>query len=426
MSTCPIDAIDLYRFPWTLADNAISWLEPTSECNLKCDGCYRENRRGSHKSLAEVKRELDVFQTRRRSDCISIAGGDPLLYPDIVPLVAEIKRRGWKPILNTNGHALTEPLLRELKRAGLFGFTFHVDSGQGRPGRWQGCNELELNGLRLEYASMVARVGGITCSFNATIYQENLQYVPGMLDWAQRHIDIVQTMVFICFRHIVPEMPFKWLAGDREVRREQVLYHSDRSRIITIGSRELLAKVRQEVDPRWQPSAYLNGTADPTALKWLLTQRIGNRKRVYGYTGPRFAELAMSLYHLRTGRYLSYVSAENTRHGRTAMLLFALLDPHSRRALRRWLTAALHNPLRLFERSHIQAVMFIQPVDFMPDGMQSMCDGCPDITVHDGRLVWSCRLEELKEFGHFLGTVPVAETLAGQGAAPGESATTRD
>ena len=52
--------------------------------------------------------------------------------------------------------------------------------------------------------------------------------------------------------------------------------------------------------------------------------------------------------------------------------------------------------------------MFIQPVDFMANGDQSMCDGCPDITVHDGELVWSCRMEEVKDFGSFLRTVPVA------------------
>ncbi len=52
--------------------------------------------------------------------------------------------------------------------------------------------------------------------------------------------------------------------------------------------------------------------------------------------------------------------------------------------------------------------MFIQPVDFMANGDQSMCDGCPDITVYDGKLVWSCRMEELKDFGTFLNTIPVA------------------
>ena len=87
---------ELYRLPWTLPDNAISWLEPTAMCNLACDGCYRENEPNSHKSFEEVKHELDIFEKYRNADCISIAGGDPLLYPEIVRLVAEIKSRGLK------------------------------------------------------------------------------------------------------------------------------------------------------------------------------------------------------------------------------------------------------------------------------------------------------------------------------------------
>ena len=35
-----------------------------------------------------------------------------------------------------------------------------------------------------------------------------------------------------------------------------------------------------------------------------------------------------------------------------------------------------------------------------------MCDGCPDITVHNGQLVWSCRLDELKQFGCFATAAP--------------------
>jgi len=121
MSADAVDHRDLYRLPWTLADNAISWLEPTAKCNLVCDGCYRKNEADSHKSLPEVKRELDVFQRYRTSDCISIAGGEPLLYPDIVPLVREVRQRGLKPIINTNGKALTRELLDDLKRAGKKG-----------------------------------------------------------------------------------------------------------------------------------------------------------------------------------------------------------------------------------------------------------------------------------------------------------------
>jgi len=37
----PLDS--LYRLPWTMPDNGITWLEPTSQCNLSCYGCYRKN-----------------------------------------------------------------------------------------------------------------------------------------------------------------------------------------------------------------------------------------------------------------------------------------------------------------------------------------------------------------------------------------------
>ena len=42
----------------------------------------------------------------------------------------------------------------------------------------------------------------------------------------------------------------------------------------------------------------------------------------------------------------------------------------------------------------------------LEDGRQNMCDGCPDMTLHEGKLAWSCRLEEMKQFGCWVNTVP--------------------
>jgi len=405
MSTGTVNHNDLYRIPWTLPDNSISWLEPTAECNLACDGCYRENEKNSHKSFQEVVHELDVFQRLRKSDCISIAGGDPLLYPHIVDLTAEIKRRKLKPIINTNGHALTKELLKELHKAGVFGFTFHIDSNQGRPGQWAGKNELELNDLRLQYAEMLAEYGNIACSFNSTVYAENVKYVPGMIKWAQKHIDIVHTMVFICFRHVIPEMPFDWYAAGEKVPWDTIMYHSDTIRKVDIKSTDLVAIAREHF-PDFTPAAYLNGTEDPAAFKWLLTEHIGTKDKIYGYLGPKFIELMMSVYHFAKDSYLSYASPRTLRAGRSTAFLLWPFDKKLRQITRKYFGALLRNPFRIFKRLHMQTILFIQPVDFMVDGAMSMCDGCPDITVYKDKLVWSCRLEELKNFGTFLRSVP--------------------
>ncbi len=401
METAKVDHNELYRLPWTLPDNAISWLEPTAQCNLACDGCYRDNEKDSHKSFEEVKHDLDIFQKYRKSDCISIAGGDPLLYPNIVELIAEIKSRKIKPIINTNGVALTMDLLRELKKAGVYGFTFHVDSKQGRAGEWKGKSEIELNVLRYQYARMLKEAGNIACSFNSTVYEDTIQYVPDLIEWAGKNIDIVQTMVFIAFRHVVPKMPFDWYAGGDKVDWQTIMYHSDSERKIDILSTHVLAEVRKKY-PDFTPAAYLNGTEKADSFKWLLTQRVGSKGKIYGYLGPKFMELIMAGNHLLNGTYLSYASPKTTRMGRTSMLALWPFDKGVRRVLGRMLA----NPFRFLRRAHMQTVLFIQPVDFMQDGRQSMCDGCPDMTVYNDELVWSCRMEEPKQFGTFLRSVP--------------------
>jgi len=402
METPVVNHLSLYRLPWNLADNAISWLEPTAECNLACDGCYRKNESDSHKSIEEIKHELDVFQKLRNSDCISIAGGDPLVYPQIIELVAEIKSRGWKPIVNTNGKALTMEMLWELKKAGVFGFTFHVDSKQaGRGPEWKGKNEIELNELRYKYARMLADVGGIACSFNSTVYEDTVQHVPELIEWAHKNIDIVNTMVFIIFRHIVPQMPFDWYAGAKKVEWGNIHYHSDVERKVNLLSTDLVKLARNKF-PEFEPCAYLNGTSSPDSFKWLLTDRIGTKDKIYGYVGAKFMELVMTMNHLFSGTYLSYAPPKLSGMGRSSMLFMWPFDKGVRGALKNF----LKNPLRIFKKTYLQTILFIQPVDFNEKGEQSMCDGCPDMTVYKDKLAWSCRLEEPMRYGEFLRSVP--------------------
>jgi len=398
-----IDHRDLYRLPWTLADNAIAWLEPTEKCNLHCEGCYRENV-DVHKSLDEVAADLDVFARQRNFDGVSIAGGDPLMHPNVVEIVRMVRQRGWKPILNTNGLALDEPLLRELKAAGLDGLTFHIDSKQGRPG-WKDSTEQELNELRLEYAEMAARVGGLSCAFNSTVYEDTLDTVPDLVDWAQEHIDIVHVMVFICYRAAVTDGDFDFYAGDRKIEMDTLVYNtveSDGERV-DLSALDVIAAIRSR-HPDFAPGAYLNGTQRADTFKWLLTLRLGSKKRIYGYPGARFLEMVQAGHHWFKRRYLAYVHPRTLRFGRSMLALWPI-----DRGIRRALGRALTDPRVLFNRIHLQSIMVISPVDFLPDGRQDMCDGCPDMTVWEGDLAWSCRLEECKQFGQFVHSVPKSD-----------------
>lgn len=408
-----LDHRRLYRLPWNLSDNTIAWLEPTSKCNIYCEGCYRANV-NRHKTLEEVAADLDVFTSQRIFDGVSIAGGEPLTHPQIVDIVRLVVQKGYKPILNTNGVALTEELLHRLKEAGLVGLTFHIDSKQTRPG-WKGKTEQELNELRLQFAQMAARVGDLSCAFNSTIYEDTVDAIPDLVDWAQKHIDIVHVMVFICYRAAITE-EFEYYAGGRKVDMNPVAYAEPvRQQRTDITSPELVAKIRER-HPEFMPCAYLNGTEKPDSFKWLLTTRIGTKDKIYGYMGPKTIEALQVLHHLWSGRYLAYASPRLLRMGKSTLWLWPF-DREIRKAFAR----AFLDPKLTFRTLHLQSIMMIQPADILADGRQNMCDGCPDMTVWDGKLAWSCRLEECMKFGEFVRMVPKArlQVIAESPAAPG-------
>jgi len=386
-----LNHLNYYRLPWNLADNIITWLEPTSECNLYCEGCYRKNERKSHKPLEKIKEELGIIKRQRKTDAISIAGGEPLIHPQITEIVKLISEMGIKPIINSNGIALTAELLKELKKAGVYGFTFHIDSKQRRKG-WQNATESELNELRYKYAEMVQKEGDMCCSFNSTVYRDTIQYIPEMLEWAQRNIDKVHTMVFILYR-MANNKNFDYYAGPRKVEVEKLVYNEQTENMKDIKSEEVVEVIRTKY-PDFTPCSYLNGTQEPESFKWLLTGRLADKKRVYGYMGGKTMELIQAVHHLIFDKYLAYSRPKWFKTGKT-ILLTGIFDKKTREAVKEF----YRNPLRVFTGLYYQSVMIIQPIDMLEDGRQNMCDGCPDMTVWNGKLVWSCRLEEQLNYG---------------------------
>ena len=84
------------------------------------------------------------------------------------------------------------------------------------------------------------------------------------------------------------------------------------------------------------------------------------------------------------------------------MLFAAPFNKGLRTLFGRW----LKNPADWFKPLYAQSIMVIQPCDLFEDGRQNMCDGCPDAIAYKGKMVWSCRVDELEKFGCFIQCSP--------------------
>ena len=380
----------LYRLPWTAADNAMTWLEPTRRCNIACDACFATNDPHSEKTLERVENEIKAMSRLRRSDGMFIAGGEPLTHPRIVDIVRLVHAHGFKPVLVTNGVGLTPAALADLKKAGLFGLTFHVDSHQSRPG-WKGKTEAELNALRQQLADMVYDAGDMVCGYNVTVFPDTLEAVPEIVAWALGNVDRVQYYTLTVLRLVEAQAPFDYYAGGRKVDVSETVYFSDVP-YRKLMSPEIQAQVRKAI-PDYRISAFLGGTVRPDSLKLALCGRLATTRESFGNLGPKSMELIQAVHHWFRGRYLAFARPRLTRMGRS-MFLFGLVDPEVRKALGAYIRAAFRDLRVLGRRVHVQTIVVEQPFDLLPDGGQDHCDGCPNMTLWQDRLVAACRLEE--------------------------------
>ncbi len=126
-------------------------LRVTNLCNLRCKMCGQWGDTGIFRSqsgedptdgalerqriveLIGAKRQLALSDYVRLLDeiaawnpIVSLFGGEPFLYPDILPLIAEIKRRGLTCTVITNGGRL-EALAKDLVELGIDSIAVSID-----------------------------------------------------------------------------------------------------------------------------------------------------------------------------------------------------------------------------------------------------------------------------------------------------------
>lgn len=160
----------------------VSW-NTTNACNMYCDHCYRDAGCKAEEELSTAEAKTLLEQIARAGFKIMIfSGGEPLMRPDIVELVAYAASLGLRPVFGTNGTLITLEMAQKLKAAGAMGMGISLDSmdrekhNQFRkfPGAWEGA----VQGMRN------CRAAGLPFQIHTTVMEWNNHELEDLTDFA--------------------------------------------------------------------------------------------------------------------------------------------------------------------------------------------------------------------------------------------------
>lgn len=143
-------------------------LEPLHACNLTCTGCGR-----IREYSQSIKEKLTLDECLAAVDeagapIVSICGGEPLIYPEIGPLVHGILKRRKNIYLCTNGMFIKKKL-HQFRPSSRFFFNVHLDGLEQTHDlavERKGVFAAAVEGIRL-----AKKAGFLVCT-NTTIYKE--------------------------------------------------------------------------------------------------------------------------------------------------------------------------------------------------------------------------------------------------------------
>ncbi|MFD1543641.1 pyrroloquinoline quinone biosynthesis protein PqqE [Nonomuraea guangzhouensis] len=179
--------------PWAML------AELTHACPLRCPYC------SNPVELAARSSELSTGEWQRiiaESAALGVvhahlSGGEPLLRPDLAPIVAAAEREGVYTQLVTSGVGLTERRLGELAGAGLRSVQLSVQSATGAESdRIAGVASFAWK----ERAAAVVAASGLPFGLNVVLHRENLDAVGEIIElglsWGVERIELANTQFY--------------------------------------------------------------------------------------------------------------------------------------------------------------------------------------------------------------------------------------
>ncbi|MFC1875486.1 radical SAM protein [Chloroflexota bacterium] len=174
--------------------------EITNACNLKCEQCHASSGKPLPNELdtKEGKRLLDGIANIKEFRMLALAGGEPLLRPDIFELVAYSINLGLEISIATNGTLLTPEMAKEFKKMGVANIAVGLNANDKSIHEQITCvpGSFEKS-KRAVYATADAGMG---LQINTTVMKENREAIPELLSFASE----VNAQIVLLYQ-LVPE-----------------------------------------------------------------------------------------------------------------------------------------------------------------------------------------------------------------------------
>jgi MoaA/NifB/PqqE/SkfB family radical SAM enzyme len=100
---------------------------PMRRCNLACAYCNEYDDHSKPVPVDVMYQRLERLAALGTS-IVTISGGEPLLHPDLDPIVARVRKHGMIAGMITNGYLLTAERIQRLNRAGLDHLQISIDN----------------------------------------------------------------------------------------------------------------------------------------------------------------------------------------------------------------------------------------------------------------------------------------------------------
>lgn len=169
----------------------------TRTCNLLCVHCYSDSDGQPHAGEMDTTEAFSMIDdlAEFRVPVLLLSGGEPLLRPDIMDIIAYARKRGIRVTISTNGTLIDRPMSKELKGLGVSYVGISLDGIGATNDRFRGqtgAYDRALAGIR-NCLAVGQKVG-----LRLTMNQQNVQDIDRIFQLVEE-----EEIPRVCFYHLV-------------------------------------------------------------------------------------------------------------------------------------------------------------------------------------------------------------------------------